>query len=512
MRIVAGREFLEIRQKLHADIRREHDGDDPRCQKRDGNHPEDAAGIFAHRGIGETDRQKAGRRHQRPGQHRERGGFPGKGRGANAIPALLHFHHHHLDGDDGIVDQKAERDDQCPERDPVQIETHGIHDDENDREHQRHRQRHHDAGAPAEREEAYEQHDRKRFHERVDELVHRVIDDLRLIGDLLEIEALRHRGHEVGGCACDIRTEFKDIGALGHHNADANGLLAFLADLEVRRIGKTMGHGGDVTDPEYAAVGFHRRLGDSFDAVERAGDAQRHALRRGLQHAGRHDRVLPGQRLEQLIGRDAERRELGVREFDEDLLVLRAVQIDLGDVLDLEQALTERLGDLFHLRIIGAVGGQHVEDRIDVAPFVIDRRPDQSGRQIVLDVGELLAKLVEELRHVAGRRVVLERDLHRREAGFAVGRDLVDEGQLLHLLFDRIGDLRLHFRGCRARPHGGDDHELDGERRIFAAPQAAVGEQAGGAEHHDQEKNQSGMRNGPRRDIETAHRALPLTA
>jgi hypothetical protein len=45
-----------------------------------------------------------------------------------------------------------------------------------------------------------------------------------------------------------------------------------------------------------------------------------------------------------------------------------------------------------------------------------------------------------------------------------------------------------------------------------AAPQAAVGEQAGGAEHHDQEKNQSGMRNGPRRDIETAHRALPLTA
>ena len=32
VRIVAGREFLEIRQELHADIRREHDGDDPRCQ------------------------------------------------------------------------------------------------------------------------------------------------------------------------------------------------------------------------------------------------------------------------------------------------------------------------------------------------------------------------------------------------------------------------------------------------------------------------------------------------
>ena len=38
--------------------------------------------------------------------------FPGEGRGANAIPALLHLHHHHLDGDDGVVDQQAERDDQ----------------------------------------------------------------------------------------------------------------------------------------------------------------------------------------------------------------------------------------------------------------------------------------------------------------------------------------------------------------------------------------------------------------
>ena len=159
---------------------------------------------------------------------------------------------------------------------------------------------------------------------------------------------------------------------------------------------------------------------------------------------------------------------LALREFDEDLLVLRAVQIDLGDVLDLEQALAERLGDLLHLRIVGAVGGEHVEDRIDVAVLVIDRRPDQSGRQIVLDVADLLAQLVEQLRHVAGRRVVLERDLHRRECRLAVGRHLVEVGQLLQLLLDRIGDLRLHLGGCRARPHGGDDHDLDGERRIFA--------------------------------------------
>ena len=271
-----------------------------------------------------------------------------------------------------------------------------------------------------------------------------------------------------------------------------------------------MGDGGDVADAEHTTVGLDRRLGDRFDAVERAGDAQRHALRRRLQDAGRHDCVLPRQRLEQLIGGDAEGRQLGVGELDEDLFVLGAVKIDLGDVLDLEQALAESLRDLFHLRVVGAVGSQHVEDGVDVAPFVVDRRPDQSRRQIVLDVGKLLAQLIEQLRHVAGRRVVLEGDLHRREARLAVGRDLVDEGQLLHLLFDRVGDLGLHLAGGRTRPHGGDDDELDGERGIFAAAETAVGEQAGGAEHHDQKQHQGGMRYGPGRDIETAHGALPL--
>ena len=69
-----------------------------------------------------------------------------------------------------------------------------------------------------------------------------------------------------------------------------------------------------------------------------------------------------------------------------DLFVLRAVEVDLGDILHLEQALAERFGDLFHLRIVGAIGGEHIEDRIDVAVFVVDGGTDQAGGQVVLDV------------------------------------------------------------------------------------------------------------------------------
>ena len=150
-------------------------------------------------------------------------------------------------------------------------------------------------GAPAERQEAYEQHDRQRFDEGMDEFVDRVVDDDRLICDLLEIETLRNRGLEIGGRTRYCRTELKDIGALRHDDADADCCFAFLPDQKVRRVGVTVRHRGDVADAEHAAIGFHRRLGNRLGTVQRPGHAQRHALRRRLQHAGRHDGILPGQ-------------------------------------------------------------------------------------------------------------------------------------------------------------------------------------------------------------------------
>ncbi len=47
--------------------------------------------------------------------------IPGGGGGLNPGPALLHSHHHHLDGDDGVVNEQAERDDKRAERDAVEV-------------------------------------------------------------------------------------------------------------------------------------------------------------------------------------------------------------------------------------------------------------------------------------------------------------------------------------------------------------------------------------------------------
>src|SRR6185437_7054735 len=108
---------------------------------------------------------------------------------------------------------------------------------------------------------------------------------------------------------------------------------------EARRIDEAMGDGCDIAEPEYAAVALDRRLRHRLDAVERAGDAQRHALSRGFHRAGGNDIVLLGERVEQGLRRNAEGGELRMREFDVDLLVLDAVEIDLGHAVYFQETL-----------------------------------------------------------------------------------------------------------------------------------------------------------------------------
>ena len=359
-----------------------------------------------------------------------------------------------------------------------------------------------------ERHEGDEQHDRQRLDEGVHELADGALDHLGLIGDLVDIDALRHRLHEFGGRVGNVLAEFQDVGALGGDHADAERGLAFLAHHKTRRIDEAMGDGGDIAEPKHPAVAFDRRLRDRLDAVERAGDAQRHPLRGGFHRAGRHHIVLLGERIEQRLRRNPERRQLGMREFDEDALVLGAVEIDLGHARHLQQALAHAFGGLFQLRIVGAIRCHHIENGIDVGEFVVDDGAEQARRQLALHVGELLAQQIKQIGHVLRRRRILEGDLHRGERRLRIGLHLLEVGQFLQLLLDGVGDLGLHFRSGRTRPDRRDVHHLHGEERIFRAAEPLVGEEAGGAERNHQEQDQCGMADRPARKIEALHRTL----
>ena len=132
---------------LVAEIRREHHRDDPRDDERDADDVENRRRVFAGARLGETDRGKPGDGNQRPGEHRESRRRIGEGRRAEAVPTLLHFDDHHLDGDDRVVDQQPERDDQRTERDALQVDSDEFHRQEGDRQHERNRQRDDGAGA-----------------------------------------------------------------------------------------------------------------------------------------------------------------------------------------------------------------------------------------------------------------------------------------------------------------------------------------------------------------------------
>ena len=129
------------------------------------------------------------------------------------------------------------------------------------------------------------------------ELANRMLDHFRLVGDQFDLNALRHRLHEIGGRLLNLLAELEDVGAFCRHHADAERGLAFLAHMEGRGIDVTMGDGCDVAEAEHASVALDRSFGNGFGAIKRTGDAQRHALRGGLDCAGRGDIVLLGERV-----------------------------------------------------------------------------------------------------------------------------------------------------------------------------------------------------------------------
>ena len=145
--------------------------------------------------------------------------------------------------------------------------------------------------------------------------------------------------------------------------------------------------------------------------------------------------------------------------------------------------------------------------RIDVAVLVVEVGAGDAGRQIALDVADLLADLVPELLHLGGRRLVDQEDLDEGDARLRIAFDAVEIGQLLQLLLDLVGDLGLHLGRGGAGPADVHDHGLDGEGGILGAAEAEVGIGAGGAEHQDHEQHQRLMRDRPFREIEPLHAA-----
>ena len=97
---------------------------------------------------------------------------------------------------------------------------------------------------------------------------------------MLDIDALRHRLHEIVGGG--LETSLPSSRMLAPLAVTTPMPIAGLPSWRTLKLGgstKPWRDGGDVAEPEHAAVALDRRFRNRLGAVERAGDAQRHALR-----------------------------------------------------------------------------------------------------------------------------------------------------------------------------------------------------------------------------------------
>ena len=96
---------------------------------------------------------------------------------------------------------------------------------------------------------------------------------------------------------------------------------------------------------------------------------------------------------------DAELRQPLPRDFQEDDFLLFAEELDALDVRHQQQLAAQELGVAAQLGERVAVAGDGQEDAVDVAEIVDHHRPAaHRGRQLRLDVGDLAAQLVPDLR------------------------------------------------------------------------------------------------------------------
>ena len=499
------RDGLDIGQELDAEIRREHDCHEPRGEQSEADDPEDVAGIFAGGRAGEADRREADHGDQGSGEHRRGGMGPGVGGRPGALEAFLHLHHHHLDRDDRVIHQKPERDDQCAKRDPVEYAAGPKHDDEDCGKGQRHGRSNDNADSPAKADQAHHHDHRQSDEEFEHELVHRLVDVHRLVGDLGESEPGRKRLGDLLLFGLERPAQVKPVPAILHNDAEHERGLPIVPDQECRRILIAALHIGDVGELEDSAARGDRRVPDFLQVVISAVQADEHLRPIGVDRSCGSHCILPCERVEDVARADAEGGKPRIREFDEDALGALPEDIDLLDAGDVQQALAERFGLACKQARRQAMRFERIKGKGDVGIFVVDERPLDSGREPSGLVAKLLSRLVELLGHCRGRSLVAERQGHQRHSGTREGLDPIVPAQLLHALFERLRDQVLHLlRGC-ARPHRGDRQILDREGRILGPAEPRERIDPGKDDRNDQEQGDCPLPNRERGQIEAAH-------
>ena len=212
-----------------------------------------------------------------------------------------------------------------------------FHDREHDRHRQRNRQRDDRARSEAKTDDADRHDDGDCLPEGSGEFADGGFDDHRLVGDKTRIDAERQIGDALVDRRLHIAAERQNVAAVAHRDGEADRRLAIDSEHRLRRIGIAASDRRNVAQPDQPAVGQEVDVEKVGFRAERAGNTERNLLVASLEGACGTDSILGSQRREQRRPVDAEAGEFLGRKLDEDLLVLRAEELDLRYVRNLQE-------------------------------------------------------------------------------------------------------------------------------------------------------------------------------
>lgn len=175
--------------------------------------------------------------------------------GMFAIDTQLELTDHHLDRDHRVVDEEAERNDQGAERDALKADAGILHIDKDHAQHEGDRARDDYSGAQAEAQEADGKDDCDRFPEGLRETAYRFLDDHRLVGDEMRLDADRQFGDDLLHLVRYGLAEDEVVAALSHRDGKANRRLPVKSEHRLRRIGIAFFYCRHIGETEEFAVG-----------------------------------------------------------------------------------------------------------------------------------------------------------------------------------------------------------------------------------------------------------------
>ncbi|MNM47294.1 hypothetical protein D3C81_582570 [compost metagenome] len=388
---------LDLRQQFDAQVRGKHHGHHPGSDQRNANDPEHVRGVLTSGRLGKTVGHKADRRHQRPRQHRRGRVAPGISGGLDSVVALLHLHHHHFNGNDCIVHQQSQRQNQRAQGNSIEVFARGRHDNEHGRQGQRHRRGNHNADTPAHAEKTHQQHHAQGSKKLHHELVDGGANIHRLIRDLGQAHAQRHLLVDRCGLSVQRLPQIQAVPAVAHDHAEQQCRLAVVAYQERRGVLITAFDLSHIGQLEGSAL--HRQWGitNLLQVIKRAIQADENLWALRFNRAGRRYHVLRVQRTEDVSCGNAQRRQTLVGQLDKNALGLFTDDVDLLHTRHMQQTLAQALGFAHQQSLRLTLGLERIEREGDIGILIIDHRADHPRRQPLLLIQDFLARLVKLL-------------------------------------------------------------------------------------------------------------------